>query len=53
MNDRKNKIIDERKDACPYRTEGDGCGRYSGCTGFCDGACAFVVDYLNGIGDGN
>lgn len=40
-------IADARMKECPYRSDdGKYCTRYSGCTGFCDGACAFVVDYI-------
>ena len=35
-----------RIEGCPWR-DGDCCSRYEGCKIPCDGACSWVVDYVN------
>ncbi len=42
----RKKLIDERIKNCPWRCDNNGCTCYSGIILLCEGACAWVVDYL-------
>lgn len=40
------RLIKARMTECPFRKKEMYCTMYSGVTDFCNGACAFVIDYL-------
>ena len=43
----KEEAIEYRQKCCPFKDKNDKCLRYEGLLLFCDGACGWVVDYLN------